>query len=224
MRNWAHRGEAEEHATSSHPDQAGLKPRLFLAISRQSGSGGSEIAQLVGQRLGWPVFDKNLLDILAERFHESRRILDLVDETQNNWVFDVLGTWMDHRLVPHQKFVSQLRRIIVAAAAEYPHAVFVGRAAQFILPREEVIAVRIVAPVEYRVERIVQQRGIKQVDAKRFIQETDADRREFVKHFFLHDIDDSRIYDLVIDAQAAGPTGACEQIVARATTKASGRS
>jgi cytidylate kinase len=219
MRSWAHKGENEAHIASSHPGHAGRKTRIYLAISRQSGSGGSEVGQLVGKKLDWPVFDKNLLDRMAERFHESRRILDLVDETRSNWVYDVLGTWMDHKIVPHQKFVAQLRRVILATAAEYQHAVFVGRGAQFILPRREVIAVRIVAPESYRVERIMHERGLNAIEAKRFVLETDRERREFIRQYFHRDINDLSLYDQVINIEETGLIRAFEQVADFALAK-----
>jgi cytidylate kinase len=221
MRTWSH---GEEHADSSRQGHSkGQKTRIFVTISRQAGAGGSEVAQLVGRELGWQVFDKNLLDCLAERFHESRPILDLVDETRNNWIFDVIGSWLDHKIVPHQKFVAQLRRVVSAVAAEYQHAIFVGRGAQFILPREDVIAVRMTAPVAFRVERMMQTLGLDEAKAKRFVRETDADRAEFVKQFFHQDVNDPRHYDLIIDVRETGLTAARDQIVACVSAKTHGR-
>jgi hypothetical protein len=54
----------------------------FVTISREAGVGGSEIAQNVGQRLGWKVFDKNLLDQIASRFHLPRPMLDVLNVEQ----------------------------------------------------------------------------------------------------------------------------------------------
>ena len=57
---------------------------------------------------------------------------------------------MDSKLVPHEKFAAFLGRV-VHAAAQHGGAVFVGRGAQFLLPREKALAVRIVAPEKCRV-------------------------------------------------------------------------
>ena len=169
VRSWVHRNEIADQALSSS------RTRIFLAISSQAGAGRSEVAQLVGQELGWQVFDKDLLDLVAARYHQSRLVLDLVDETQHNWVFDALLAWMDHQIVAHQKFVAQLRRVVSSLAAEYYHAVFVGRCIQFLLPRKEVIAVRLVAPQTSRVDRVMtQRRGIEEHEAKRLVLQRDV--------------------------------------------------
>jgi cytidylate kinase len=187
--------------------------RIFVAIARQAGAGGSEIAGLVGRRLGWEVYDQNLRDLIAERFHEPRLVLDFVDETRSNWVYDVLGTWGDNQIVPQEKFVLHLKRI-VATAARDGKSVFVGRGAQFLLPRPRVLAVWITAPLKFRVERIMVEKRKSEGDARQFIRDADEGRREFVKRYFHRDIHDPLLYDLVINVQYLGTAQAVEQIVA----------
>ncbi len=210
MRSWVH---LDERSDPRHPDQAALATRLFVTISRQAGAGGSEIARLVGRQLGWEVYDRNLLDLLSQRFHEPRLMLDLVDETHSNWVYDILGTWMDHQIIPHEKFVSQLKRVVTATAKK-GKAVIVGRGAQFLLPRPQVLAVWITAPLKFRVERIMREKQISEGDARQFVREADEGRREFVKRFFRRDVNDPLLYDLVINVQHLGMAKAAGQIVA----------
>jgi len=44
-----------------------LVPQITIAISRQAGSSGADIARAVGARLGWPVYDHELLTRTPER-------------------------------------------------------------------------------------------------------------------------------------------------------------
>src|SRR5579863_7864671 len=39
----------------------------YLLISREKGAGGRQVANLIGQRLGWQVFDRQIVDAIAER-------------------------------------------------------------------------------------------------------------------------------------------------------------
>jgi len=184
----------------------------YVAISRQAGAGGSEIARLVGQQLGWPVWDKNLLERIAERYRLDRAMLELVDETESSWLYDVLGTWMDCRIVSHDRYVSYLTRVILAVTRQH-HCVLVGRGAQFLLPPDKGLAVRIIAPMEVRAQRVMQQMGLSASQARRYIEETDRGRREFVRRFFHRDIDDPNLYDLVINTARQGIDGAVRQIL-----------
>jgi hypothetical protein len=214
MHAWALQTELKDRAIP--PKLAGGPPRQavrFVAISREAGAGGSEIAEHVGQRLGWSVFDKNLLDQIATRFHLPRTTLDLVDETPNNWAYDVLGTWMDRKLVPHEKYVACLSRVVLMAGRR-GRAVFVGRGAQFLLPRQEVLAVRCIASPKLRLERIVERTGLDKTAAQRRMSEIDRGRRQFVERFFHHDSTDSHLYDLVINIDRFGTSGAAAAIVA----------
>ena len=214
MQAWVLTQEIEDRAIRS---QRHGRPAegvgLYVALSRETGAGGGQVAQLVGQELGWEVLDQNILDRVAERFRLSRSMLELVDETESNWVYDVLGTWMDRRVIPHDKYVSYLGRVVLAAA-ERGNVVAVGRGAQFILSREKGLTVRIIAPKKYRIEQIMQREGLNNEDARRFVERTDHGRREFVRRFFHRDVDDPHLYDLVINVERVAPVGAAEQILA----------
>ena len=142
MHAWSLQTELKDRVISGEAESRVTQALRFVTLSREAGAGGSEIAEQLGQRLGWSVFDKNLLDQVAARFHLPRTTLDLVDETPTNWAYDVLGTWMDRSLVPHEKYVACLSRVVMMAGRR-GRAVFVGRGAQFLLPREEVLAVRL---------------------------------------------------------------------------------
>ena len=214
MQAWVRTAEIEGRAIAEEGPQR-LADRLgrYLCISREAGAGGSDIAQLVGQELGWEVLDKNLVDRVAERFQLSRSMLEQVDETPSSWIWDVLGTWMDQKIITHDKYVARLGRVVLAAV-RHGSVVLVGRGAQFLLPREKGLAVRIIAPLKYRIAEIVRREGVSQTDASRVIEETDLGRRDFVLSYFQKDIDDPHLYDLVINVEQIGPAAAVEQIVA----------
>lgn len=220
MQTWARTAEIEDRAARSQgAERLAQRVGNFISISREAGACGGEIARDVGRQLGWEVLDKNLLDRVADRFQVSRVMLELVDETQSSWVYDVLGTWMDRKIIPHEKYVAHLAQIVLAAV-RHGNVVLVGRGAQFLLPRERGLAVRIVAPLRYRIRQIVERESLQEPAARRFIAEIDAGRRQFVGRFFHHDIDDPHLYDLVVNVEGIGPAGAVEQIIAAACRKA----
>jgi cytidylate kinase len=194
----------------------------YLTISRETGAGGSTIAKIVGQKLGWDVLDKELLDRITQRYHGDRDMLDLVDETPSNWIIDVLGTWMDNAVISHETYLVQLTRII-QAAAKRGKVVFVGRGAQFLLPREQGFSVRLVAPEQFRIENLTRIKGIKETEAKHLLQETDRDRLEFGRRFFSHDVSDPHLYDLIVNTERLGMEGAAELILAAISSRLSGQ-
>lgn len=213
MRVWARTSELTEQLAGLEghvPRDSKLGP--VLTISREHGAGGSQIAELAGEMLGWEVYDRCLLDRVAQRYHLPRPMLELVDETKSNWVHDVLGTWLDSRVVPHEKYIAHLRQVILSAV-HGGRAIIVGRGAQFLLPRESILAVRIIASEAYRVARVVAEQGLTERAACRTVREIDHGRAEFVSRFFHRDINDPHIYDLTINVEHYGPVAAAEAIV-----------
>jgi cytidylate kinase len=213
MQAWALNQERQDR-DSLHEVESRLTPQSlkFVTISREAGAGGGEIGRRIGERLGWEVFSRNLLDRIADRFHLSRTMLDLVDETHPSWVYDVLGSWVDHKLVPHEKYVACLSQVVLAAARR-GCGVFVGRGVQFLLPRKELLAVRVVASSQFRIRQIMENRGMSVGDARRYMVDLDKGRREFVERFFHRDIADPHQYDLVINVDRLGNTGAIPEIL-----------
>ncbi len=184
----------------------------YVTISREAGAAGTTVARLVGERLQWDVYDRNLLDELAHRYKESRLMLDLVDETEGNWVFDVLGASIDRNIITHEKYMVQMSRMIQLLAKD-GNAVFVGRASQFLLPRQKTLAVRIIATEEYRSERVMRRRNIDRSEAVQVIRQTDRGRSEFVKKYYRQEIEDPHLYDMLLNIERLGPSIAADQIV-----------
>jgi cytidylate kinase len=214
MQAWAMTAEIEGRAIRAEgPHRVAERMGRYLSISREAGAGGGEIAQLVGRRLGWEVLDRNLIDRIAERFNCSRGMLELVDETESSWVYNVLGTWMDRKIVTHDKYVACLGRVVLAAV-RHGNVVLVGRGAQFMLPREKGLAVRLIASRKYRIEQMIGREGLSQADAGRRIDQLDRGRREFAQRYFHQDIDDPHLYGLVLNVEQLGPAVVVQQIVA----------
>jgi cytidylate kinase len=166
----------------------------------------------VGQQLGWDVLDKHLLDFIAQRYKLPRDMLEIVDETRANWFHDVLGSFFDSRLVSQDSFLAHLERIIYLAAL-HGNVVFVGRAAQYILPRQSGLAVRIIAPKRQRIEDLMQRRNLGRAEATQLVDELDAGRAEFCRRHFHRNIQDPLEYDLVINTARLSIEAAAELIV-----------
>ena len=181
---------------------AGIGP--YLTISREAGAGGSRIARLVGEAIGWEVLDRKLLECVAERYHTSPAVLELVDETTTSWITEMFGNWLDPATVSQMQYVCRLSRVILMAARA-GKVVFVGRGAQFILPRERGLRVRIVAPQKYRVQQIMERRHLSFEEAREYVVKTDADRQECARQYYHHDITDPHLFDLVVNVEKLGP-------------------
>ncbi|HSO35304.1 MAG TPA: cytidylate kinase family protein, partial [Labilithrix sp.] len=52
----------------------------LVTIARQFGAGGSDLAQVLGKSLGWPVLDREIIHAAAERLHADEAYAANLDE------------------------------------------------------------------------------------------------------------------------------------------------
>lgn len=199
----------EQRGKTKEPTPASINP--YIAISRESGVGGSQIARLAGQALGWDVLDHELLECMAERYHTSPAMLELVDEKTTSWITEVFGNLIRPHSVSQTQYVFRLSRMIIMAAHTGKN-IYVGRGAQFLLPREHGLAVRLIAGHKYRVQQIMERRRLLFEDARDYVAKTDAGRQALAKQYFHHDVTDPHLFDLVINVDKFGPQLAARQI------------
>jgi cytidylate kinase len=214
MRRWALGLEIKERVDHDRA-VAELAQRIhpYVALSREAGAGGGEIARRLGKELGWDVLHRELLIYMSQRYKVPTDMLEFVDETTSNWMLEVFGKWLDHRVVTQSEYVVHLGQIVLMAA-RHANSVFVGRGVQFLLPRDKGLAVQIIAPLSRRVERTMQQRQISREQAQKHVKEADDGRRDFVRRYFHHDVSDPHVYDLVLNLEHMDLDNAVEILAA----------
>ena len=79
---------------------------------------------------------------------------------------------------------------------------FTIKRANFVLPAERAIRVRVIAPFSVRAENVANQFGVPLREAERRITRTDSNRKSFVRKYFNADISAPGNYDLIINTGA----------------------
>ena len=91
---------------------------------------------------------------------------------------------------------------VVREVARSQSLVILGRGSQFILrDYPGVLHVLVVAPIEVRVKRVMQDLKLDQETAKLEIARLDNSLREFIKRYFKAEVEDAVYYDLVINTE-----------------------
>lgn len=213
IRQWV-AGLAVDREKTRKQTAGGLVRKInpYVAVSREAGAGGRELARMVAATLGWECMDRQLLDFMAERYRISRGALEIVDEQRKNWIHDVLGPWLDKTVVPQTEYVAHLGQMVLLAARN-ASAVFLGRGAQFYLPSENGLRVRLTATPEQCIERAMKREGLGRELAAKWVAETNEARRDFIARYFHQDVADPRLYDLVINLEHMELEEAAELIV-----------
>jgi len=110
--------------------------------------------------------------------------------------------------------VKTTERVIEEAASE-GRVILVGRGAQAVLAtRPNALHVYVVASKPFRKKVAVERLGVSPADVEKMMQETDAQRDEYVKTHYGRDRQDLTQYDLVLNAERLGFEGAADVIVA----------
>ena len=169
---------------------------LVITISREYGSGGRHIGQLLAQKLGVKLYDKNLIALTAK---ESGLSEGLIQENEQT---------VDGRIVydnPTQTAVFRTQSQIIRDIAGRESCVIVGRLANFILKeRANCFHVFIYADKAYRTRRIVSEYGVPQADSESILKRMDNERREHCLHYTGYEWGDCHQYHLMVNS---GPLG-----------------
>lgn len=209
MRNWElarlQRVEPQPHATAPAVGD-------FVAISRTLASGGREVAALLGERLGWPVFDREILHAMAGDDEVRTRLYEHLDERDQGWLEDALD-WLLKGELRKDDYFCQLTETVLALARQ-GHAVFLGRAADLILPPDHGLRVRITAPLEQRARAFGAANNVTEAQAQAEVERIDQQRVDFRRHHFGPHANDSTRYDLVLNLGCFTPAQAVDVIVA----------
>jgi len=205
------RGSGARRADEAGP--SGRAPRFrVVCISREAGAGGGTIGRLVGTRLGWKVYDHELLEAIAHRMELPTEEVRALDELAPSAVQDWLLPWREEYYAPHEAYLDHLAKLL-QAIGQAGESVIVGRGAGFLLPRESTLSVRVIAPRKARARRIAERLGVSGRTARRATRDLDRRQDRFARTMYRVDPADPHRYDLVLDSDSLGLTIAAALIV-----------
>jgi cytidylate kinase len=207
-------GHLDAGASPDRPPPPEPPTRFTIALSRQAGTPASTIAREVGQRLGWAVYDRELLDRIAADQRWRLEQLERVDERHLGWLLETCESFLGVPLVAESAYVHQLVKTMLALSLR-GECIIVGRGAAQRLPPSTTLRVRLFAPRRSRIVALAQQEGISEKQATRKVKELDREHRLFVRRNFFKDPGDPDEYDLVLNA-ARLPVPACTRLILEA--------
>ena len=159
--------------------------KRVITINRMLGSNGRLIGKALAEELGFAFYDKELIDIAAQKENIPFDLLAKVDEKRGSqWRFPI-----DH----------ELQRKIILDAAEKEDCVIVGRCANHILDNK-CLSVFIHAPFEYRVQTVIERTGREEKSAQKLVKKVDKERRTYYEYFTDKKWKDISQYHLAFDS------------------------
>jgi len=161
------------------------------------------------------VLDKEILGYLAEKYGTPRHLLEFIDEKHVSWIQEFFETWMEGQGFTEATYMHRLHHLFFLAA-HHGSVVIVGRGAQFVLPHNRGLSVRVIAPLDFRVEQVLLKKSLNAKEARKFVKESDRQREAFINEHFHHKVTDPHVHDLVINVEKLVQADAADVIVAAA--------
>ena len=184
----------------------------YLLISREKGAGGSAMGQLAGRRLGWQVFNNEIVDAIAQRAQVRRELVESLDERDRTTLQDAISRLFDPQPIAESGYLAHLREIILTLGHQ-GDVVIVGRGAQFVLPSQFGLRVRMVAPVEERVRRIAGRENLSLEAARLEVEKSDRERATLARRQFGQTPADPLNQDLIINTAELTVEAATEVVL-----------
>lgn len=183
-----------------------------ITIGRQYGSGGSELGQILADKLGYAFYDKEIIEMTAGTTgYSSNYVGEHQESLTNSLIYDLVNHMytFPETESPKDKIFDAQSKVIREIAAK-GHCVIVGRCADQILKdRTDCLNIFLHAPLTNRIKRVMSKKNLTEKEAKNLILKEER-RRADNYHYYTRQIwgasanyhlslDTSLGYDYVMD-------------------------
>ena len=199
-----------------------MEKKIIISIGRQFGGGGLAVAHELGQKLGIPVYDKEIINKAAQDSGFSAEVFMERDERKSLFSFSAIfaNRFSETDNYMSDRGIFKMQSETIMKIAEQGSAVIVGRCSDYILrDRTDVLSVFLTSPAEVRAQRIAERCGISIEEAERLIEEKDSKREEYYNYYTFGDWGKASTYDLCIDSSILGIEGTADMIIEFARRK-----
>jgi cytidylate kinase len=201
--------------SQSAPTKRALTPvglRRAVTISRQAGCGAVRVAEKLAEYLQqhappqnapWTIFDRNLMDQVLADHNLPAYLAKTLPEDRMSALEDMIAEIVGARPTV-QKLVLQTTETVLKFA-DLGGVIIIGRGGNIITAKlPHVLHVRLVAPLDDRIERICRDDHKTPAEARKFCIEEEQSRARYLKTYFNADINDPLNYHLIVNTSRVG--------------------
>lgn len=163
-----------------------------ITIARGFGSGGRDIGQRLSERLGIPVYDREILTKASEESGINEALFAQTDEKirQRGIARALKSIPREGVLEPEDRnFTSDnnlfaIQSEIIKALCDTESCIIIGRCGDYVLRhRKNVLSIYVDAPRQTCVESIMEKMSVSEREANRLIEVTDSYRADYYKYY-----------------------------------------
>jgi len=204
------------------PAMPALPKALTIAVSREAGARGGTIGRRVANKLGWQVYDKELLEYVAQDGPSHQKMIDGLSSEVRDWIHDRLIELQRSKRLSTETDLVNMARVILALGSE-GNVVIIGRGAGFLLPRDSTLHVRLIAPLSERIAYMGQWLRLTTEEATQRVELRDRRRASFLEAYLHCTPGDPYAHDLIVNTSHLTEDQCADLIVHAAAIKAAHR-
>ena len=186
-----------------------MRDQIIISISREFGSAGHEIAEKIAKDTGLALYDRNILEEIAEEKNVNVEELKKVDEKPRNVL---LSRRVQGMSSSREENLAQMQFDYLRKKADSGESfIVVGRCSETVLKdREGLVSVFVVGEREHKIEHVMEKYNLSREEAISKIDRHDRTRRRYHNHYSDFKWGDSRNYDICINGGRLGVDGTAE--------------
>lgn len=210
---------AKDFKAPVQPPETGIREEhghLVITVSRDYGALGETIAANLGRRLGIKVYDKEILDQVAERAGAGRYTFDACDEQPSAGLSEFVYGLVSGTAATLQDYRTHLCEVVDNLARG--EAIIIGRAGHLILADKKVFRLRIVGSKLICARRIAEEFAVPFEAAAHTVHEINNKRHQSVRDLFRgsiagYSLETAKNFDLVINTDHISADAATEIVL-----------
>lgn len=194
---------------------------LIICVGRQLGSGGCEIAKLLARNFDCKFYDRELINLAAERSGFTPRLFERHDENHGalkTFFGPITELWERinggfYNSSISQESLFQIQSEVIWKASNESSCVFVGRCADYILREKAgLFTVFITADDDDRIQTVAARLGCDMDTARKYIRRKEEERASYYNYYTSKQWGASQSYDLCINSSLFGQERTAEII------------
>lgn len=171
--------------------QSGEKSVAIITVSRQFGSNGELIAQILAEATGCLLLNKAALEEYLSEHHIPEIRIEWINEISPH---DIEGL-ADERIV-YLEFLKET----ISKLSEKGHVLLLGRGGQFLFKdHQDAYHIKIIASLDTRTSNIQNRFKVDKPTALRLINQKDAERIQYGLFYHRSDSNDPHAYDMILN-------------------------
>lgn len=173
------------------------KPNV-VTVSRECGSMGAQVAQLLADVLELRCCDRSILQEVASRANVDEKLVKALDQHVSN-IGDKLWKKLLHKdTLSYEDYYQNLVKTILSISRT--GGVILGRGANHILDETQAFRVRVTGSLNKCASFIAEQHKVDMERALEIAIQSNKERAEYIHKLYNADINDPSHYDLVINS------------------------